>query len=56
MLLVAAILVLVALSAAIAEEQNNEQLFGDIYYEIGSFSLRYNNPGERGNRCQREVP
>lgn len=57
MVLAVAIFVLVALSAATTQEQNTEQLYGDIYYEIGSFSLHYpGDPGENGNRCQREVP
>ncbi|XP_036321232.1 tenascin isoform X1 [Rhagoletis pomonella] len=49
-------LTLTAITYIAAQDQNAEQLFGDIYYEIGSFSLRYNDPNGRGNKCQREVP
>ncbi|CAD6997400.1 unnamed protein product [Ceratitis capitata] len=57
MLLTWAILLAAALeSASCQDAKNTEQLFGDIYYEIGSFSLRYSDPSERGNKCLREVP
>ncbi|XP_067620181.1 epidermal growth factor-like protein isoform X2 [Eurosta solidaginis] len=55
-ILLSVILFIATILCAATQNDKTEQLYGDIYYEIGAFSLHYNDPNNHEHKCQREVP